>query len=128
MDINIYGRDQYCIYRTILKVDPPIYFGIRDISPTRHPSLAKQKFPHLVGSKWTAQHKTLGWRHFRVVNRKNQGKWVFAELVATCDPGVRFWLNAKILKNRQLWVAGWQTRNEMASSLESETSTEPNRD
>ncbi|MGB3570897.1 MAG: TIGR02450 family Trp-rich protein, partial [Phormidesmis sp.] len=29
---------------------------------------AKKKFPHLVGSKWTAQQKTMGWRHFHVVN------------------------------------------------------------
>jgi len=44
----------------------------------------KQKFPHLLGSKWTALQKTEGWRHFEVVNRKNQGSWVFAELVASC--------------------------------------------
>lgn len=50
----------------------------------------KQKFPYLVGSKWTAQQKVDGWRHFQVVNRKNQGKWVFAEMVAACDPLVRF--------------------------------------
>ena len=42
----------------------------------------KQKFPHLVGSKWTAKQKTWGWRHFQVVNRKNQGDMVFAEMVA----------------------------------------------
>ena len=75
--------------------------------------MAKQKFPHLVGSKWTAQQKTMGWRHFHVVNRKNQDKWVFAELVAACDPNVRFWLNAKVLKNRRLWAAGWQTLGEI---------------
>jgi tryptophan-rich hypothetical protein len=75
--------------------------------------LAKQKLPHLLGSKWTAQQKTLGWRHFSVVTRKNQGPWVFAEMVATCDPEARFWLNAKVLKNQQLWIAGWQTRDEM---------------
>ena len=70
----------------------------------------KQKFPHLLGSKWTAlPKKTEGWRHFEVVNRKNQGSWVFAELVASCDPSVRFWINAKQLKNRALWQAGWQT-------------------
>ena len=46
----------------------------------------KQKFPYLVGSKWTAIQKTWGWRHFQVVNRKNQEKWVFAEMVASCDP------------------------------------------
>jgi tryptophan-rich hypothetical protein len=79
--------------------------------------LAKQKFPHLVGSKWTAQQKTLGWRHFSVASRKNQGPWVFAEMVATCDPQARFWLNAKVLKNPQLWAAGWQTRDEMQPSI-----------
>ena len=73
----------------------------------------KQKFPHLVGSKWTAKQKTWGWRHFQVVNRKNQGDLVFAEMVASCDPNVRFWLNAKQLKNRSLWQAGWQSLEEM---------------
>jgi len=76
----------------------------------------KQKFPHLVGSKWTAQAKTFGWRHFQVVNRKNERGLVFAELVAACDPDVRFWINAKGLKNRQAWRAGWQSLQEQASS------------
>lgn len=68
----------------------------------------KQKFPHLVGSKWTAQQTVEGWRHFQVVNRKNQGKLVFAEIMASCDPAVRLWINAQSLKNRTLWQAGWQ--------------------
>jgi tryptophan-rich hypothetical protein len=68
----------------------------------------KQKFPYLLGSKWTAQQKTWGWRHFQVVNRKNEGAMVFAELVATCDPNVRFWVNAKALNDRRMWLAGWQ--------------------
>jgi tryptophan-rich hypothetical protein len=68
----------------------------------------KQKFPHLIGSKWTAQTAVMGWRHFQVVNRKNQGALVFAEIIATCDDTVRLWINAKILKNRALWVSGWQ--------------------
>ena len=67
----------------------------------------KQKFPHLLGSKWTAQQRTMGWRHFQVKNRKNEGKLVFAELVASCDPTVRFWINASVLKNRRLWRSGW---------------------
>jgi tryptophan-rich hypothetical protein len=74
----------------------------------------KQKFPHLLGSKWTSTKKTWGWRHFQVVNRKNEGKWVFAEMVAACDEEVRFWVNAKQLKDRELWQAGWQTLTEMA--------------
>jgi tryptophan-rich hypothetical protein len=72
----------------------------------------KQKFPHLVGSKWTARQTIDGWRHFQVVNRKNEGKWVFAELVASCDPNVRFWLNAKMLHNRATWEAGWKSLGE----------------
>ncbi|NJN22960.1 MAG: TIGR02450 family Trp-rich protein [Leptolyngbya sp. RL_3_1] len=68
----------------------------------------KQKFPHLIGSKWTAQATVMGWRHFQVVNRKNEGGLVFAEIVATCDDTVRLWINAKVLKNGDLWQAGWQ--------------------
>jgi tryptophan-rich hypothetical protein len=73
----------------------------------------KQKFPYLLGSKWTAKQTTWGWRHFQVVNRKNQGKWVFAEMVSSCDPKVRFWINAKQLKDSSLWRTGWQTLSEM---------------
>ncbi len=73
----------------------------------------KQKFPYLVGSKWTAQQKMWGWRHFQVVNRKTQGKWVFAEMVAACDPSVRFWTNAQLLKDRSQWQAGWQSLQEI---------------
>ena len=73
----------------------------------------KQKFPYLVGSKWTAKQKTWGWRHFQVVNRKNHGKWVFAEMVASCDPHTRFWLNAVQLKDDSLWLPGWKTLQEI---------------
>ena len=73
----------------------------------------KQKFPHLLGSKWTSTQKTWGWRHFQVVNRQNQDKLVFAEMVSSCDPQVRFWINAKQLKNTDLWEAGWKTLQEM---------------
>lgn len=73
----------------------------------------KQKFPYLVGSKWTAHQKVDGWRHFQVVNRKNQDKWVFAEMVAACDPNVRFWLNAKLLKDPSQWQPGWQSLQEI---------------
>lgn len=80
----------------------------------------KQKFPYLVGSKWTSRQKTWGWRHFQVVNRKNQGDLIFAEMVVSCDPNVRFWLNAKQLKNPSLWQAGWQSLEEMKEDEEEE--------
>jgi tryptophan-rich hypothetical protein len=74
----------------------------------------KQKFPHLLGSKWTATQKMWGWRHFQVVNRRNDGKWVFAEMVSSCDPTVRFWVNAQAFKDRSQWQPGWQSLEEMA--------------
>ncbi|MEM8829764.1 MAG: TIGR02450 family Trp-rich protein [Cyanobacteria bacterium P01_G01_bin.19] len=73
----------------------------------------KQKFPFLLGSKWTAKQKTWGWRHFQVINRKNKGKWVFAEMVASCDPQTKFWLNALQLKDDSLWIPGWKTLQEI---------------
>ena len=76
----------------------------------------KQKYPHLLGSKWTAQQKTLGWRHFQVVNRKNEGALVIAELVASCDASARLWINAQQLKNRTLWRAGWTPLSELEAS------------
>lgn len=77
----------------------------------------KQKYPHLLGSKWTARETTFGWRHFQVVNRKNQGSLVFAELIAACDPSVRFWINAKALRDRGIWNAGWQPLHQTESGL-----------
>lgn len=73
----------------------------------------KHKFPYLLNSKWTARQKTWGWRHFQVINRQNKGKWVFAEMVASCDPQTRFWLNAAQLKDESLWLAGWKTLAEI---------------
>jgi tryptophan-rich hypothetical protein len=73
----------------------------------------KQKFPYLIGSKWTSKQTTWGWRHFQVINRRNEDKWVFAEMVSSCDPTVRFWLNASQLKDQALWEAGWKTLGEM---------------
>lgn len=69
----------------------------------------KKKFPHLVNSKWTSRTEMWGWRHFQVANRKNQQSWVFAEMVAACDDTVRFWVNAKSLKDKSLWLPGWQS-------------------
>jgi len=76
----------------------------------------KQKLPHLVGSKWTARQLTFGWRHFQVVNRNHQGSLIFAEMVAACEPSVRFWVNARALKDNTLWLAGWKSLTEQRQS------------
>ncbi|MGK7909807.1 MAG: TIGR02450 family Trp-rich protein [Synechococcus sp.] len=73
----------------------------------------KQKFPHLLGSKWTAVKPVMGWRHFQVKARQERSGVLFAHLGCVCDDSVELWLNAKVLKNRQLWIAGWQTLEDM---------------
>lgn len=74
--------------------------------------MKKQKYPYLMDSKWTAKEQTFGWRHFRVIGRKNEASMVFAEMAAACDPNLRFWLNAQSLKDRQLWQPGWKSLTE----------------
>jgi hypothetical protein len=41
-------------------------------------------------------------------------------MVASCDPNVRFWLNANQFKDRSLWQAGWQSVGEMEEIEEME--------
>lgn len=81
----------------------------------------RQKYPHLLGSQWTARQSTLGWRHFRVINRKSQGQHLFAEIVAACAPDVRLWINARSLFDRDLWLPGWQTREQLGLDEAGET-------
>lgn len=81
----------------------------------------RQKYPHLLGSQWTARQATLGWRHFRVINRKSQGSYVFAELVAACAPEVRLWINARVLFDREIWLPGWHSREQLGLTEPMET-------
>ena len=84
-----------------------------------------QRLPHLLGSRWTARQVTFGWRHFRVINRKNEGRAIYAELVAACDPTARLWLEARSLKNRALWQPGWLTLDELTAVDEFSARTLP---
>lgn len=45
-----------------------------------------------AGSKWTAMERTFGWRHFRVMQKKGQGKGTFVLMTATCDESTQFWV------------------------------------
>eukprot|EP00249_Psilotum_nudum_P011242 c23048_g1_i2 orf=51-725(+) len=62
----------------------------------------------VIGSKWTAVETTFGWRHFIVMSKQRGLKkdW-FLELAAACDENIRFWINAKNLKDRERWSMGW---------------------
>lgn len=67
----------------------------------------KIKFPHLDGSKWTATRAVMGWRHFQVIGREERGSVVFAHLQSVCDQQVHLWVNARMLRDRDLWEPGW---------------------
>jgi tryptophan-rich hypothetical protein len=54
----------------------------------------------------------MGWRHFQVLNRQERQGTVFAELQSVCDPTVRLWVNARQLRNLNLWQPGWLTLQE----------------
>ena len=94
---------------------PLIQGNLKGKYPDHRRMVSQRRFPHLLGSRWTAKHPSWGWRHFQVVNRCHQGQWIFAELVACCDPTVRFWVNAQQLKDRSLWRPGWQPLAEISS-------------
>ncbi len=88
------------------------------------------KFPHLVGSKWTAVHAVMGWRHFQVRCRqdrtppnpdskgspKDKRSIVWAQMQSVCDESVQLWVNANTLKNPDLWQAGWLSLSEEAGA------------
>ncbi|KAG0591251.1 hypothetical protein M758_1G157200 [Ceratodon purpureus] len=66
------------------------------------------------GSNWTAMERTFG-RHHYYVHSKRRGprKDWFLEMVSACDETTRFWINSKILKDREQWSAGWLQRGEL---------------
>ncbi|KAL4853668.1 hypothetical protein ACK3TF_005387 [Chlorella vulgaris] len=66
----------------------------------------------VIGSKWTAMERTFGWRHFRVMQKKGQGKGTFVLMTATCDESTQFWVNMQNLKDRDRWASGWLQKQE----------------
>ena len=67
----------------------------------------------IIGSKWTAMQRTMGWRHFRVTQKRKHGKHTFVQLTATCDESCSVYVNLAILKDRELWAAGWLQRRQL---------------
>jgi tryptophan-rich hypothetical protein len=76
----------------------------------------KIRHPHLLGSKWTATQSVLGWRHFQVIGREDREGLVFAHLQSVCDSTVHLWVNACLLRDRDLWEAGWTPLAQLRAS------------
>lgn len=65
----------------------------------------------IVGSKWTALERTLGWRHFCVAQKMvvSNGKQ-FLLMVATCDERAKIWVPLDVVRCRDVWAPGWLQR------------------
>ena len=50
----------------------------------------------------------LGWRHFRIVDRRWRDKELEVELMAVCDRSARFWIAARALLDPAQYSSGWQ--------------------
>ena len=73
---------------------------------------------NVVGTNWTAHRRTKGWRHFECIGKspadKANGKpRASVHLAATCDRDVTVWVDAKELKDRNLWSAGGKQREDL---------------
>jgi tryptophan-rich hypothetical protein len=69
-------------------------------------------FNKVVGTNWTALRRTRGWRHFEATQTRVESKTKskFVTLSATCDREQKIEVPLTELKNRELWAAGWQQK------------------
>ena len=62
----------------------------------------------LYKSKWTSLKKLNGWSHYEVINidKKNNN----IELFAVCEKEKRVVVKKEDLKNKNLWLRGWDSK------------------
>ena len=59
-------------------------------------------------SKWTSLKKLNGWKHYEVINIDNKSNKI--ELFAVCEKEKRVIVKKEDLKNKSLWVRGWDSK------------------
>ena len=71
----------------------------------------------LEKSKWTSLRKLNGWKHYEVINIDKKSNKI--ELFAICEKEKRIIVKKEDLKNKSLWVRGWDSKvnNDNRSSL-----------
>ena len=50
-----------------------------------------------TGSQWTSLKRLGGWRHYRVIEKRNEPGGPTAHLCSVCDSDVRFWVRLVLL-------------------------------
>ena len=62
----------------------------------------------LEKSKWTSLKKLNGWKHYEVINIDKKNNKI--ELFAVCEKEKRVIVKKEDLKNKSLWVRGWDSK------------------
>ena len=62
----------------------------------------------LEKSKWTSLKKYNGWKHYEVINIDKKSNKI--ELFAVCEKEKRVIVKKEDLKNKNLWVRGWDSK------------------
>ena len=62
----------------------------------------------LEKSKWTSLKKYNGWKHYEVINIDKKSNKI--ELFAVCEKEKRVIVKKEDLKNKSLWVRGWNSK------------------
>ena len=62
----------------------------------------------LEKSKWTSLKRLNGWKHYEVINIDEKNNEV--ELFAVCEKEKRVIVKKEDLKNKSLWVRGWDSK------------------
>ena len=62
----------------------------------------------LQKSKWTSLKSLNGWKHYEVINIDKKSNKI--ELFAVCEKEKRVIVKKEDLKNKSLWVRGWNSK------------------
>ena len=62
----------------------------------------------LERSKWTSLKRLSGWKHYEVINIDKKSNKI--ELFAVCEKEKRVIVKKEDLKNKRLWVRGWDSK------------------
>ena len=69
----------------------------------------------LYKSKWTSLKKLNGWKHYEVINIDKKNNKI--ELFAVCEKEKRVIVKKEELKNKNLWLRGWDSKVGISNDL-----------
>ena len=77
---------------------------------------SSNKLSRLEKSKWTSLKKLNGWSHYEVLNVDKKNNKI--ELFAVCEKEKRVTIAKEQLKNKLIWIRGWEPRSSRSNLLQ----------